>query len=188
MTNRHGRSVAAHFGSAASEVAVCLSTVGIADRSDRVTFELRGTSRDVAAALAALAPVRDHVWWTRTSSRAAIVRSEFADASAAATVLMSSDHEIVANVSDRYAAIAVIGPRSSQLLTAAEFDEHNPPIVLQDPRNAFELLVEGAKAPGLWNRLLEAGASLQLACVGLDALEHLAASHRAGPPASPAVR
>jgi len=43
MASRHGRRVPAHFGSVGAEEAVCLRAVGMADRSDRDTFELRGT-------------------------------------------------------------------------------------------------------------------------------------------------
>ena len=43
MAPRHGRRVPAHFGSVGAEEAVCLRGVGMADRSDRDTFELRGT-------------------------------------------------------------------------------------------------------------------------------------------------
>ena len=42
MATRHGRRVPAHFGSVGAEEAVCLRSVGMADRSDRETFELRG--------------------------------------------------------------------------------------------------------------------------------------------------
>jgi glycine cleavage system aminomethyltransferase T len=42
MVERDGRWVAAHFGSPASEAAVCRSRVGLAERSDRATLELSG--------------------------------------------------------------------------------------------------------------------------------------------------
>ena len=54
MAERHGRRVPAHFGSAGAEEAVCLRGVGMADRSDRDTFELRGTPSAVESALIAL--------------------------------------------------------------------------------------------------------------------------------------
>jgi glycine cleavage system aminomethyltransferase T len=178
MIIRHGRCVAAHFGSAASEAAVCLSTVGIADRSDRTTFELRGAPQDVALALAAL---RDRAWSMRTSSRSAIVRCEHQDASACAAAVIPADGALVVDVSDRYAAIAVVGPRSAALLNAVAFAPGGRPLVLRDRRDGLELLTEAADGVALWNQLLEAGARFRAACVGLDALEHLAASHRGEP-------
>ena len=51
MASRHGRRVPAHFGSTAAEEAVCLRGVGMADRSDRETFELRGTPEAIEQAL-----------------------------------------------------------------------------------------------------------------------------------------
>ena len=45
MAERQGRRVPAHFGSAAAEETVCLRGVGMSDRSDRATFEVRGRPR-----------------------------------------------------------------------------------------------------------------------------------------------
>ena len=58
MASRHGRRVPAHFGSIAAEEAVCLRSVGMADRSDRDTFELRGTPSAVESALVDAGRVR----------------------------------------------------------------------------------------------------------------------------------
>jgi glycine cleavage system aminomethyltransferase T len=186
MVGRHGRCVAAHFGSAASEAAVCLSTVGIADRADRATFELRGAPEDVDLALAALAPLRDRTWWARTTSRSAIVRCDHSQRPGCSGALERAEGTLVVDVTGRYAAIGVIGPRATDLLSSADF--HTPegqPIVLRDGSNSLELLVDSEVGPALWGQLLEAGAPLSIACVGLDALEHLAASHRVRRPTSP---
>jgi glycine cleavage system aminomethyltransferase T len=188
MVSRYGRCVAAHFGSAASETAVCLSTVGIADRADRATFELHGAPEDVDLALAALAPLCDRTWWARTTSRSAIVRCDHSQKPACSGALERAEGTSVVDVTGRYAAIGVIGPRAADLLSSADF--HTPegqPILLRDGPNSLELLVDGEIAPALWGQLLEAGAPLSIACVGLDALEHLAASHRVGRPTSPTI-
>jgi glycine cleavage system aminomethyltransferase T len=186
---RNGRCVAAHFGSAASEAAVCLSTVGIADRSDRTTFEFRGAPQDVDVALAALAPLRARTWWARTTAQTAIVRCEHTDAPMCSAALIAADGALAVDVSNHYAAIGVVGPRATELLSVADF--HTPegqPIVLRDGPDSFELLVDAGNGPALWGQLLEAGAPFRLACVGLDALGHLAASNRVRRPASPMVR
>jgi glycine cleavage system aminomethyltransferase T len=93
---------------------------------------------------------------------------------------------LVVDVTCRYAAIGIIGPRATDLLNSADF--HMPdgqPIVLRDGPNSLELLVDSDVGPALWGQLLDAGAPLSIACVGLDALEHLAASHRVRRPTSP---
>ena len=53
-------------------------------------------------------------------------------------------------------------------------------IVVQEGDATVELLVPAAHGPALWHRLLEAGEPFGVACVGLDALEHLAASEHLG--------
>jgi glycine cleavage system aminomethyltransferase T len=181
MVLRHGKRVAAHFGSAASEAAVCLSTVGIADRSDRTTFELHGAPPDVDEALDALKPLETRTWWARTTSRSAIVRCEHADAPRCAAAILPAEGTLAVDVSNRYAAIGLVGPRAADLLRAAEC--HVPdgqPIVLRDGQDRFELLVDADSGEAVWAHLLEAGGPYRVACVGLDALEHLAASQRVG--------
>jgi glycine cleavage system aminomethyltransferase T len=179
MAIRHGRCVAAHFGSAASETAVCLRTVGIADRSERTTFELRGAPGDVDEALAALGPPDAAAWWARTSARTAIVRCEYVDAPRCAAAVLPAEGTLAVDVSSRYAAIGVVGPLAEDLLATAAIDDGDGrPIVMRDGQGALELLVDTGEAERLWARLLEAGAPFRVACVGLDALEHLAASHR----------
>ena len=76
MAERHGRRVPAHFGSTAAEEAVCLRGVGMADRSDRETFELRGTSEAVEQALVALG---ERAWCSFIAADRAIVRCEAED-------------------------------------------------------------------------------------------------------------
>ena len=179
MATRHGKCVAAHFGSAASEAAVCLRTVGIADRSERTTFELRGAPGDIDEALAALPPPDATAWWARTSARTAIVRCEYVDAPRCAAAVLFAEGTLAIDVSAGYAAIGLIGPRAEDLLAAATIDVRDGrPIVMRDGQGALELLVDTGEAERVWTRLLEAGAPFRVACVGLDALEHLAASRR----------
>jgi glycine cleavage system aminomethyltransferase T len=181
MSIRHGRCVAAHFGSAASEAAVCLRTVGIADRSDRTTFELRGAPLDIDEALTALGRLDGRAWSSRTDARNAIVRCEHGDAPRCAAAVLPAEGTLAVDVSDRYAAIGVVGPLAEDLLRVAEFhDVAGPPVVMRDGHGAFELLIQADGAASVWTRLLEAGAPFRVACVGLDALEHLAASRRSG--------
>ena len=189
MTARHGRCVAADFGSATSEAAVCLKTVGICDRSDRATFEIRGGPEDVEDALTALDALAGRVWWTRTAAHRAIVRCEQGEQSRCAAVLLEVEGAAVADITDRYAAIGVVGPFAVNLLRAASLGAYeDEPLVLYTGPDAFEVLVEADAGPAVWSRLLHAGASFRVACVGLDALEHLAASGRMRPAVDPIVR
>ena len=42
LTERDGHTIVANYGSVPGEIAVCMKSVGLADRSDFGTFELRG--------------------------------------------------------------------------------------------------------------------------------------------------
>jgi glycine cleavage system aminomethyltransferase T len=174
MVTRRGRRVAAHFGSAASEAAVCLSTVGIADRSDRRTLELRGPPADLDAALADL-PL---AWWSRVSSVRAIVRCDLANEAGCRAVLGRSPGAAVVAPGDDYAAIGLIGPRAQELLD--RLGDERQFVVVREADDCLELLVTADRAPELWQQLLAAGKPLNVACVGLDALENLAASWHLG--------
>jgi len=179
MTARHGRRVAAHFGSVATETAVCTGTLGIADRFDRTTLTLWGEPMDVSLALAALDRLRQRTWSSPLSARGAIVRCERADMDVCLDVLRLFEDAVAVDVSDQYAAISVVGPRAQALLDACGFDAHNaPPIVLREAEDAFEVLVSPERGPELWEQLLAVGGPLGVACVGLEALEHLAAARR----------
>src|SRR5258708_1857527 len=115
IVNRHGRHMAAHYGSPASEAAVCLSTVGIADRFDRTTLELRGAPTDLERALDGLARLQVRSWHSRLTSRTAIVRCEQPDTAQCVNVLIPVEGTVGIDMSDRYAAIGIIGPRAAQL-------------------------------------------------------------------------
>jgi glycine cleavage system aminomethyltransferase T len=180
MVNRDGRCVAADYGSPTSEVAVCLTTVGIADRFDRTTIEFRAPNRDIELALTGLERLRIRTWWSQLTSCSAIVRCEHGDTPACLEGLLSVEGTVVVDVSNRYAAIALIGPRAADLLAACDFRTARctPPIVLREARTAFEVLVLAAEGPAQWEQLLSVGSAFQIACVGLDALTQLAVSHR----------
>jgi glycine cleavage system aminomethyltransferase T len=173
MVERHGRRVAAHFGSPAGEEAVCLKSVGLADRSDRTTLSLRG---DVDAALLALADLGERAWSSYAGSDRALVRCEHADASACLQALAAVPDIGVRDASAEYAAIALIGPNADPVLTAADLP--SSAVVLHEHGPLFEVLVPAAQGPVVWDALLEAGAPFQIACVGLEAIEHLTATRR----------
>jgi glycine cleavage system aminomethyltransferase T len=171
MVERHGRRVAAHFGSRAGEEAVCLKAVGLADRSDRTTLEVRG---DVDAALLELAALGERAWSSYAGPDRAIVRCEYADTAACLAALGPDARDRTRD----FAAMALVGPNAEALLDAADLP--SSAITLHEAGLLYEVLVPPALGPVVWDQLLEAGASLQVACVGLEAIEHLIATRRLG--------
>jgi glycine cleavage system aminomethyltransferase T len=165
MATRHGRRVPAHFGSTAAEEAVCQTGVGMADRSDRETFELRGTPEAIEQALAGL----ERGWASFIAPDRAIVRCEPGELGEFENV---TAHDRTA----AYAAIGLIGPRATELLN--EVDLSPSGLIIREGRNSFEILLPADHGPQLWDFLVEAGAPYELACVGHDALDRLAASQR----------
>jgi hypothetical protein len=175
MVVRDGRWVAAHFGSPTSETAVCLSTVGIADRFDRATIAIGGAPTDIGTALEVVAEGGAHIIAVRIGARDGIVRCDQADTDTCIAALLGTD--VGVEITDRFAAIELVGPRAAQLLRAValQLPDHNV-IVAENGADSFELLVDRQIGPQLWSSLLDAGASVSVACVGLEALEHLAAA------------
>jgi glycine cleavage system aminomethyltransferase T len=173
MAERHGRRVAAHFGSPPGEAAVCLSAVGLADRSDRTTLELRG---DVDAGLLELAALGERAWSSYVGPDRAVIRCDYADGPAAVAAAGRAAGAAVRDCTSEYAAIALIGPNAEELLATADLP--SSAVTLHESGLLFEVLVPAAHGAMLWDQLLEAGAPLHIACVGLEALEHLAATNR----------
>ena len=179
MVERHGRSVAAHFGSPASEAAACRGGVGLAERSDRATLELTGSRDAVDEALAELDHLRDVAWWVRRSPHRAIVRCEGKDVDACTSLMLRAEDVAVVDASERIAAVDLIGPRAHDVLAAHAEKEESPVVVeVRRDESCVELLVLRAHGPALWNDLLAAGEPFGIACVGLEALEHLDVSER----------
>ncbi len=179
MVERDGRWVAAHFGSPASETAVCRSRVGLAERSDRATLELSGDPAAVDEALGELAHLGDAAWWVRHSPHRALVRCDAAAAGACTSMMLRAEDVAVADVSAEHAALDLVGPHAEDVLRA-HLDQEEAPVVSVVRRDAscVELLVARAHGPALWNELLTVGDPYGIACVGLEALEHLDVSER----------
>jgi glycine cleavage system aminomethyltransferase T len=173
MASRHGRRVPAHFGSVGAEEAVCLRAVGMSDRSDRDTFELRGTPTAVENALVA---VGEYAWCSFVTADRALARCEHEHAAAVTALLANQDGLSAAQRSSAFAAIGLIGPRAKELLM--EVDLNPSGVVIQEAQGCYEILLSAERGPELWESLLEAGAPYGLACVGHDALDRLAAAHR----------
>lgn len=173
---RHGRLVAAHFGSAASEAAVCRSRVGLAERSDRATLEVRGPRGDLDAALAELSGLGERVAFSRHGPGRALVRCDGDHEGTVSSAMLRAPDVEVRQVSRDYTALEVVGPLAGDVVRAAALDEGEPVVALREGDAGVELLVARPHGPALWNRLLAAGEPFGMALVGLDALEHLTVS------------
>ena len=176
IVERHGRHVAAHYGSAAAEAAVCRSRVGLAERSDRATLEVRGsprpsTRRSPRSGASGIARGRRGGRPAARSS-AARARTRTAPSRRCSRPTPAS----ILDVSAEYAAVSLVGPLAADVMRAAPSTEARIRRRLREGDATVELLVARGYGPALWNRLLEAGTPFGIACVGLDALEHLAVS------------
>jgi glycine cleavage system aminomethyltransferase T len=170
---RHGRRVAADFGSVASEMAVCTSSVGLTDRFGRVTLDVRGAQDAVLTALERLDALAGRAWAARRGPNRAVVRCEPDDDEACRAALDGQDVLVIETTAD-YAALGLIGPRAADVLRDARLDEAPFAASVLTERGSFEVLVPRPLGPDVWAQLLRCGAAFGIACVGYDALEHLA--------------
>jgi glycine cleavage system aminomethyltransferase T len=197
MVARHGRAVPADFGSPDGELAACRDAVGLVDRSDRATLEVRGEPDALDEVVRRLTggPLDRgtalHVrreWWCRVSPEQLLIRCEPAHVDAARyAVCRETTHipgAVVHDASDEWAAVGVVGPRAEGLLRdlgLAEGEplrevrvEDVPAILLREEEHRFELIEAREDAPAVWNRLREAGRGHGVSFVGTEALEQLA--------------
>jgi glycine cleavage system aminomethyltransferase T len=122
---RAGALVAAHFGSVAAELAVCRHGVGVTDRSDLRTLELRGTPEAVAQVSARVTGLRPttgsaHLsagaWWCAVTDHRLLIVAEPAAATDLAVVVDTATRSdagaSLINLEDDYAALGLVGPRA----------------------------------------------------------------------------
>jgi glycine cleavage system aminomethyltransferase T len=177
LAERDGRTVVAHYGSVAAELLVCRRGVGLAERSDRATLELRGTRDEIHRALLELGTLRDAVWWARLSRTRVVVRCEQADRGACIAAIRRDAIVTVHDLEAEIAALTLVGRFAEDLLAAANLDEDpGATVVLRDRSGGIELLLPRRLGPALWSRLLDAGEPFAVACVGLEAIEQLTVS------------
>jgi glycine cleavage system aminomethyltransferase T len=194
------------YGSTPGEIAVCMSHVGLADRSDLGTLEMRGPQPALDRALSAplgdppIAPGsgrrRAGVWYLRLDTRRALLVAPHAtlsvlkplcDGPARADLVC---HELGA----RIAMISVIGPRAARLLRAAAMpadlqvgavarDPRDPSVVaiLRETQRRVLIVARAPAIDAVWSRLLAAGEPLGAAFVGCDALALLDAASAQAP-------
>jgi glycine cleavage system aminomethyltransferase T len=205
LHERDGHTVATSYGSAPGEIAVCMKSVGLADRSDLGTLELRGDQNLLDRALIArlgdpaVAPGtarrRRSVWFLRLDQRRTLLVGAHAALASGPPVGKGHDRADLPHkdIRSTIALLSVIGPRAARLLEAAELpgdlaigaigrDPGDAGIVaiLRESQRRFLVIVRADAADALWGRLLVAGEPLGAAFVGLDALTLLDASSGPG--------
>jgi glycine cleavage system aminomethyltransferase T len=203
MSQREGHAVAAHFGSTATELAVCVKRVGLAVRSDLDALEIGGPepwlTHFLEEALGGRAPAVDEAvrtagsWCCRLAADRAIVIGPWSAAARWAGIVR---HTIVTGAavdctdrSDSAAALTLVGPRAARLLDDAGLEPDLPEggvreswfagssvLVLREATDRFLLVLDADHAVDAWQELFDAGRALGLSMVGAEALERLAAA------------
>ncbi|MEA2139799.1 MAG: hypothetical protein QOG56_2949 [Solirubrobacteraceae bacterium] len=201
LGDRGGRTVVANYGSVPGEIAVCMKSVGLADRSDLGVLELRAETSLLDRALAArlghppVAPgaarrLRD-VWYLRLGARRVLLVGAHAALAAGPTIGKGADRAdlSVHDIGPSLAMISVIGPRAGRLMAAAALpddlaigavgrDTGDPSLlaILRESQRRLLLVAKAAAIDALWARLLAAGEPLGAAFVGCEALTLLGAA------------
>jgi len=203
MVTRHGWWVAAHFGSPAGELALCETAVGLADRSDLGKLELRGEAAAIELLVGQLsggqvspgdALLAEGAWWCAVSPGHVLALCDAGETervrSAAIQAVRWTPGAEVTDVTARYAALGLFGPRTADVLT--ELSDSEPPLgdvdspafdvlrlaaiqamLLRGAPGSALVLTEAARGAALWTEVERAGQEAGIGCVGADAVSHL---------------
>jgi hypothetical protein len=173
MVMRDGHQVAAHFGSTATEVAVCVKRVGLAVRSDLAAVDVPPDGHQVPS----LGRARRiaGTWYCRVASDRAVV--------------IGPRSELRAQPKPERAVLTLVGPKAHQVLADAGLQNglelgglreswfaDSPTLLLRESADRYLLVVDATEAGEAWRTLLDAGRSLGLSMVGAEALARLAAA------------
>jgi glycine cleavage system aminomethyltransferase T len=206
---RDGRPTAVHFGSAAAELSVCVRTVGLVDRSELSTLLLEAPAAQLSALVTRLAGATVSpggllsgagAWWCgETPDRVMVVcdprmASRLVDSLHAA----AARHIAVRDLSDRLAAVALLGPGTGKVLSAlGAYGSSGDPRdarpfargsvggvpaawLLQSDRRAMAL-VPREQAGDAWLAIEQAGRPFGISCVGHEAACRYALMERLHP-------
>ena len=201
---RHGHSVIAHYGSVATEVAVCVKHAGIVQRPELGVLELRAPDllleRLLATALGARAPAAGAAaqlggtWCARPApGRALIVAPQGSVGRWRGLVQRSivNGGRVTCRDVSELRAVSLIGPRAARVLadagvcgamtpgaTLAGALGGAPAVVVCEATDRFLLLVDARAEAGAWRALGDAGAPHGLGRAGHDAYDRLSAASR----------
>jgi glycine cleavage system aminomethyltransferase T len=185
--DHRGPCIAAHYGSAAAELAVCSTAVGLADRSDLAVLELRGRAGALARLTRertgrALAPgdvaaAGGAVWSARSPTRVLVVGELDPPLAPAAPVA-------VVDRSVELLALELLGPATGRVLAALgepALERLGAQLLRCSPAHVLALAPR-ARARELWLAVRRAGQSYGLSCVGTEAVRRFSLLERAGRP------
>jgi glycine cleavage system aminomethyltransferase T len=205
VVDRDGRSVTAHYGSVATEVAVCRKSVGLAVRTELRILEVCGREpwleRLLARALAGRVPevgtaaIAAGTWCCRVDERRALVIGPSGAVErwrrVAREAVIGGSPISAAELTDAWAPLSLIGPKAARLLAMAGLDgdvpvggvvtgavEGAPALVLRAGADHWLALHDANAAPEACQALLEAGRTVGLSLVGCEAVGRLAAAAR----------
>jgi glycine cleavage system aminomethyltransferase T len=197
FATHEGRAAAIHYGSAAGELAVCVSAVGLVDRSDLTTLALEAPSAQLAQLTSRLAGGEiapggaldaAGVWWCGAASDTLVVvcrrdvRRRLIEA-----LRVHAAHQVSLRVlSVDYATVGLLGPQTPHVLRALGVygADGDPRAVapfgrgtiagtgawwlLESDRSAL-VLVDRDHAGEVWRAIERAGRPFGLSCVGQEA-------------------
>jgi glycine cleavage system aminomethyltransferase T len=204
LGERDGHTIVANYGSIPGEIAVCMKAVGLADRSDLGTLELRAEQTLLDRVLTArlgdppVAPgsarrLRD-VWYVRLDARRTLlVGSHRALESGPMLGTRAERGDLtIRDIGSNVAIISLIGPRALRLLAAAGLpdalaigavgrDPDDPSVlaIVRESQRRVLVVVKASGVDAMWSRVLAAGEPLGAAFVGAEALTLLGATHAA---------
>jgi glycine cleavage system aminomethyltransferase T len=206
VVRRDGRPVTAHYGSVATEIAVCRKTVGLAMRSELRVLEVCGREpwleRLLDRTLAGRVPPPGHAavaagaWCCRVDDRRALVIGAGGAVErwrrVAREAVIGGSPISAAELTDSWVPLSLIGPKAARLLEMAGVAaagvpvggvlsgalEGAPALVLRCGADHWLCLVDAAAAPESCHALLEAGRTVGLSLVGCEAVGRLAAAAR----------
>jgi glycine cleavage system aminomethyltransferase T len=215
VATRAGRPVAINFGSAAAELAVCVRTVGLVDRSDLTTLALEAPPAQLSALMQRLAGATvapgglvsaGSAWWCGEAADRVIVVCDQLTAMRLSNGLRSdaTRHIGVRDLSAELTAIGLLGRHTGQVLDALGVygRSGNPreakPFergsiegapawwLLQSDRRAL-VLVGREHAGEAWLAIERAGRSHGISCVGQEAAARYTLMERLRPATLPFV-
>ena len=202
---REGRAVTAHYGSVATELAVCRKSVGLALRTELRVLEVAGRAawleRLLSRALGGTVPepgsaaVAAGTWCLRVEAERALVvgpSGAFERWRRVAREAVIGGSPIVATErTDDWTPVSLIGPKAPRLLelTGLSGDlpvralsagalEGGETLLLRAGADHWLLLIAGAFDADAGRALLDAGRAVGLSLVGYDAVGRLAAAAR----------
>jgi glycine cleavage system aminomethyltransferase T len=204
LGERDGHTIVANYGSIPGEIAVCMKAVGLADRSDLGTLELRAEQTLLDRVLTArlgdppVAPgsarrLRD-VWYVRLDARRTLLVGTHRALESGPMLGTQAERGdlTIRDIGASVAIVSLIGPRALRLLAAAGLPDalvvgavaRDPSdssvlAILRESQRRVLIVAKTAGIDALWSRVLAAGEPLGAAFVGAEALSLLGATHAA---------